>query len=146
MNYEKQLSVMAAQFRACFTADKWLWARILLFIFFGFAFLIWSFLGVVLIGFFQRMLGSVGDELDHFVSDERRSSLVRAAMLFVVCPVALIRYVFVPFISMATYICNFCFNVSAYIVSLSKSGWHGSLQYNELVAPESPPEEAEIEA
>ena len=130
MNLGKQLSVMAGQFRACFTSDKLLWARILLFIIFGLWGVMCFFIIVALFGFVQRMFGAIGDELDFFVKDEKRSPLVRTAMLMVASPISIFRYVFVPFFTMFIYIFNFLFNAFAYIVSLGQSGWHGSLQYD----------------
>ncbi len=129
MDYEKQLSVMALQFRACFTEDKWLWARILLFIIFGLATLPWLLILVAATGFCQQLVASVGGELDSFVRDEKRSPLVRSVMLLVAIPVSLIRYVVAPFFFMIIYSTNFWYNVFVSLVSLGKSGWHAPLQY-----------------
>lgn len=135
MNYGKQLSVMAGQIRACFTADKWLWARILLFLIFGLSVVLWCFLGVVFVGFLQSIFTSIGGELDHFVTDEHRSPLVRSTMLIVAFPISLIRYTVAPFFSIVIYLYNFMFNIFAFVVSLGKSGWHASLQYGEFEEP-----------
>ncbi len=141
MDFERQISVMAAQFRACFKADEWLWARILLFIIFG----IWGvagiFVSVVLFGFVQSMFVSIGDELDLFVKNEKRSPLVRTAMLVMACPITYLRYVIAPMFSMIIYIFNFLYNAFAYIVSLGSSGWHGTLQYKEQTSTQTPSEE-----
>lgn len=128
MNTKEQLKVMSEQLINCFTCDSELPIRVIVFILTGLC-VLWFYIALAIYCFVIEMLQTVGNALHLFVSNEERSGVARAAMLFICYPVASIRYCVVPFMFIGLFIQNFLFNCFVYAVSLGKSKWYG-LQFN----------------
>ncbi len=125
MNVKNQLILNTQQFVKCFFADdKFFAVRLIVFIVTGLS-AFWFYLLDAVFLFLIRLIQIPGEELDCFIKDDSKPSLVRSVMLIVLSPVAYLRYLILPFLYMIYWACNFLFNCFAYINSLGESGWSG---------------------
>ncbi|MDE6597475.1 MAG: hypothetical protein K2K60_02420 [Clostridia bacterium] len=129
MDFKKELQTISLQLKNCFySEDNFIGLRTVIFIVTGLSAL-WFYIADTVFLFFIRLFQTTGDELDKFVRDENKPTLLRCVMLVTVLPITYLRYIVVPFLYLPYWLTKFLFNCFAYITSLGKSGW-GEIQYN----------------
>lgn len=124
MNVSKQLRAVTNQFVSCFSNDKLLAVRIILFIITGFTAL-WFFIADAIYLFTIKSMQIAADELDSFIKDENRPESIRCTMLIIAYPMTIFRYCCVPFMYVGYFYVHFFYNVFACMTGVGACKWTG---------------------